>query len=237
VKKLSISIILITALFFLNLAIKEELPYIEAKEKNKDIRKDYVSDQKQERDREINFTALQAINPDIIGWIFVPGTAIDYPILQNSLYDSYYLTHDFTGGWSELGAIFIQKSENAAFEGQHTIIYGHNLVDDQMFGSLSIYANQNIRDAQPYIYIYLPEKTIQYEIYSAYECLDGTETYQMTYADENEFQKWISFTTKNSNYTVMDPRGKDYVLTLSTCTDSGSYRFVVHSIINQIIKK
>lgn len=245
-KKTIAALLLLLAALFLALYIKDAWPYFNMKHKNNELKKEYLyedgrEDTKdnnvEEQTRQIDFAGLQALNPDIVAWITVPGTPIDYPILKENSNDFYYLTHDFTGAYSPLGSVFLQKETDPQFMDQHTILYAHNLVDDQMFGSLSVYAAEEIRDAQPYIFIYLPEKTLCYEIYSAYECLDGSETYQTTYGDPLAFQKWIDFTIEESNYNIFVPDSeeskKKRILTLSTCTDSGANRFVVHGVQKQ----
>lgn len=244
-RKVVVFVLLLVSVIFLGLAVKEELPYIQAQHKNGEIRNlysDIPDDSKDLSDaeevegyenREIDFTALQTINPDIIGWIYVPDTPIDYPILQNP-YDNYYLSHDAEGSYSEIGSVFMQAAGSRSFTAEHNILYAHNLIDDQMFGALPVYANQGVRDSQPYIYVYLPNRTLQCEIYSAYECADGSETYRITYADSGDFAEWINMTVSASNYTSITPKQTDKILTLSTCADMGSTRFVVHSIINEM---
>lgn len=237
-RKLLIAAVLLSAFTFLCLSVREVVPYAWAARKNKEAVQKYAPAEKPtpegEAGRKIDFAALQKVNPDIVGWIWIPGTPIDYPVLHNPTVN-YYLSHDYTGARSELGAIFQQAGEDPSFTARHTILYGHNLVDNQMFGALSKYASQAARDAQPYVYVYLPDKTLRCEIYSAYECADGTETYQLTYGSWEAFGQWLDFTVSSSAYpSATLPDKGDRILTLSTCTDKGDKRFVVHSIIKKV---
>lgn len=234
---IKIAILVILGVIFIGAAIKEQYPYVKAAQENKRIRAEYADgDDKEEGDakhgKDINFAGLQGMNPDIVGWIEIPGTPIDYPILKNP-YDNYYLTHSPSGAYSELGSIFMQASADAGFNGKHTILYGHNLADGQMFGSLDVYAAKDARDAQPYIYIYLPGERLRGTVYSAYICQDQSEAYQLTYKDMDAYLNWLDMTVVDSNYTSVHPKGTDKVLTLSTCTDTGADRFVIHSILEE----
>lgn len=236
-RKLWIGAILLLALAFLGLSAREAVPYARAARKNRAALQKYAppppgaSGKKAAKDgggRQIDFAALEKVNPDIEGWLWIPGTPIDYPILRSPSMN-YYLSHDYTGAKSELGSIFQQAGADPSFAARHTILYGHNLVDNQMFGALSKYASQAARDGQPYVYVYLPGRTLDFEIYSAYECADGTKTYQLTFGSGKAFGQWLDFTRSSSLYPVaMAPGEGDGILTLSTCTDQGDKRFVVH---------
>ena len=172
-KKAGAALVLV-AVIFLGLAVKEEWPYQMEQERQEGMREKLTGSpggqQDGEKDpcleRKIDFGGLKDVNPDIVGWIYVPGTQIDYPFLKNP-YDIFYLTHDYTGADSVLGSIFMLSAADPSFEAGHTVLYGHNMVDGQMFGTLSVYADKGARDAQPYLYIYQPEQVLRCTVYSA----------------------------------------------------------------------
>lgn len=247
-KRVVIAIILVSAFLFFWMAYQEQKPDMEEKKKVEQLR-DILEKQEPEditenhpidhpEDRVIDFGVLKQINPDIVGWIYIPETAVDYPILKNP-YDNYYLNHDFTGNDSLLGAIFMQKAETADFSAQHTVLYGHNLIDKQMFGSLSMYASQQFRDSQPYIYIYQPDQTLRCTVYAAYTCEADSAAYQLDFQDMPEFESWVMKSVSESYYTtsIQTPNPETRILTLSTCTDTGDARFVLHSTIERVQKK
>jgi len=80
----------------------------------------------------VDFAALQAINPDIVGWLTIDGTNIDYPIARHSDND-YYLHHLFTGEWNSSGCLFMDCRNEPDFSDRHTIIYGHHMDNGTMF--------------------------------------------------------------------------------------------------------
>lgn len=88
----------------------------------------------------INLTAMQAQYPDIQGWITIPGTNVDYPVLQSGEDEpEYYLKRSYTGEWDANGSLFLQWNCKVS-ESQNLIIYGHNMNSGAMFGNLDKFA-------------------------------------------------------------------------------------------------
>ena len=114
----------------------------------------------------INFQALQEENPDIYGWIRIEGTAIDYPILQSSPEDpDYYEHHTVEGKEGYPGAIFTESDLNQnPFEDAVTVLYGHRMKDDTMFGSLDLWQEEEYREAHSRIQVYTETHTYTYTI-------------------------------------------------------------------------
>lgn len=230
-------ILLMLALLFLGFAVWEELPYLQNQRKMDNLREKHTEEEPDQQDphieRKIDFEELKQINEDIVGWIYIPETPIDYPIVQNN-YDDEYLSKDYTGTYSIVGSIFMRTSVKADFTGQHTILYGHNLVDNQMFGWLSEYASSDVKKSHPSIYIYLSDKKVlRGDVYSAYECADRTDTYRTQFNSVKEFRQWKEMVATLGNVPNQGIDARQ-ILTLSTCTDRGDARFVVHSALQRI---
>lgn len=222
------------------LAVLEEKPYRESEKRMDAVREKYVKEVCEEKksDREdvylkraIDFEGFRRQNEDVIGWIYIPGTPVDYPILRNP-YDNYYLNHDFHGQPSAAGAIFVQAQTPEAFVSRHTIVYGHHLKDGQMFGWLPQYRMPEVRAEHPKIYLYVPNRAFAVTVYSVYECPDMSETYRVSYLD-GQFREWIEMTKKERMYEISAVPGEgDRIVTLSTCAaQGGNRRFVVHGIL------
>ena len=107
----------------------------------------------------VDFKALKKINPDIVAWIRIPDTSIDYPVVQGND-DSYYLTHTFKKTEHVAGAIFLDSDNYADFSDDKNIIYGHNMKDGSMFGDLKKYKDPKFAGEHPYIEIYRHGKWI-----------------------------------------------------------------------------
>ena len=108
----------------------------------------------------IDFQALQQQNPEVYAWIQIPQTAVDYPILQSSTDNSYYLNHTINGEEKKEGAIFTENYNTKTFEDPNTIIYGHDMKNGSMFQSIHQYMDRSFFDANRDITIYMPEKIL-----------------------------------------------------------------------------
>ena len=188
--------------------------------------------------RNLDFEGLQQINPEIVGWIYVPGTQIDYPICCGSDND-YYLTHSFRRSRNALGAIFVPAETSESLTDAHTILYGHNMRSGKMFGELSNYADQGFRDRYPYVYIYTPDHSYTCTVYAAYRTRYDSAVYTIGYETGTEvFREWIHDTVGNAAYDCgIAPTGQEQIFTLSTCVDSGSAkdRLVVQCVVTDHI--
>ena len=188
--------------------------------------------------RNIDFAGLQQINPEIVGWIYVPGTQIDYPICLGSDND-YYLTHSFRRSQNALGAIFAPAETSDDLGDAHTILYGHNMRSGKMFGELSNYESSEFRDRYPYVYIYTPDQSYTCTVYAAYRTRYDSAVYTIGYETGTEvFREWINDTVEHAAYDCgIAPTGQEQIFTLSTCVDSGlaKDRLVVQCVVTDHI--
>ena len=97
---------------------------------------------------QIDFAGLQAVNPDVIAWIDIPGLSVSYPVVQRND-NAYYLHHLITGEYNSSGSIFADCHNQPDFTDQNTIIYGHNMKNGSMFGTLSHYQDQALWEENP----------------------------------------------------------------------------------------
>lgn len=177
----------------------------------------------------IDLTTLKGINPDTVGWIEIPGTALSYPLVHTSD-NIYYLTHTFRGKENKSGAIFIETLNRTDFSDLHTIIYGHNMKDGSMFASLKNYQKESYYTANPYIYIDMADGAHCYQIFSCHEAEVTDITYTIGYGADDVYADFLNSIKGASLYdTGVEVGTGDSVITLSTCTKSGSDRFVVHA--------
>ena len=116
----------------------------------------------------IDFQTLQNMNPDIYAWIKVPGTVIDYPIVQSGTDNSYYLNHSVEHDENKAGAIFTEDYNTKTFEDPNTVIYGHGMANGSMFDGLHQYMDRDFFDQNKEVIIYMPDKILHYQIFAAY---------------------------------------------------------------------
>lgn len=114
----------------------------------------------------IDFEALQAQNPDIVAWIQIPGTQINYPIVQ-AKDNSYYLHRDVERKKSSSGAIFLDYADHSDFSSLHNVIYGHHMKNGSMFKDISRYKDQAYLDRHAEILLYTPKRTIHLKALAA----------------------------------------------------------------------
>lgn len=142
--------------------------------------------------RKIDFAAVQAVNPDVYAWIWIPGTNVDYPILRSETEeDDFYLNHTIER-WAGLpGSIYTEKYNAADFSSPVTVVYGHNMKDGSMFANLHNYEDQGFFESNPYVYIYLPGRPLKYRIFAAVAFDDRYILGDFDFADPNEFQRYL----------------------------------------------
>lgn len=183
--------------------------------------------------KEIDFSGMQAVNEDVIGWIQIYDTVVDYPVLDADD-NKYYLNHTYDRQWSSYGSIFLEPRNNPDWSDQHIVVYGHNMVNESMFGSLLDYKKQEYFEQNPEILICLPDRDLTYQIFSAYTAHVDSPTYFMTFEEDGQSQQMIDHMRENSLIqTDVTPEADDQILTLSTCTPEGAkyYRFVVNAVL------
>lgn len=104
------------------------------------------SEYKPTAENKVSFDELRAVNPEVIGWITLDGTNVDYPIVQSADNEKYVNT-DVFGKFSLTGAIFLDMRNSADFSDTLSIIYGHDMEGNKMFGGLSLYEESSYFDA------------------------------------------------------------------------------------------
>ena len=178
-----------------------------------------------------DIAALRAVNSEVLGWITIPGTAVNYPILRGTDND-YYLDHNWKKERSSVGAIFMDCRSSGEFAAENTLIYGHNMKNGSMFGCLKHYATEGYWEAHPAVYIVDDTGVRQFDIYAVYEAGVETATYKRTFEDDTEKEAFLNHGLRKSVVnTGVVPAAEDSVITLSTCTGSGyATRWVVQAV-------
>ena len=110
-------------------------------------------------DLKVDWDGLRAINPDIVAWVYVPGTPINYPVVQGSDNQEYlHKAFDGSTGWlASAGTIFLDDSNTSDLSDQNNALYGHHMNDGSMFASLADFENQDTFDSHRDIYVLTPQ--------------------------------------------------------------------------------
>lgn len=184
------------------------------------------------------FSALKETNSDVIGWITVPDTLIDYPIVHTDNND-YYLDHSFTGSKLASGTIFADCHNTNNFSDYNTVVYGHNMASGSMFANLAKFKGSGFFSRTPYVYVQTESGIYVYRVFSVYETNKYDPYIRTSFTSTNDFLEWVkSRQSKSLRKVSYKFDGDEKIITLSTCTngfgDDG--RLVVHAVLHEIRK-
>lgn len=188
----------------------------------------------------IDFETLQNQNPDIYAWIQIPGTAVDYPIVQSPDDNRYYLNHTVSGEQKAEGAIFTEDYNTKTFRDPNTVIYGHDMKNGSMFQSIHKYMDRSFFDTNRDITIYLPDKILHYKIFAAYLYDNRHLLLSFDFWDKEQYEEYLQeiFSMRNMNAfvdTEMEVTAEDNIITLSTCyAGISSQRYLVQAVLESI---
>ena len=175
-----------------------------------------------------DWNTLLADYPDIVGWIYLPGTNIDYPVAK---YDdnSYYLNRQLDGSYNSGGTLFVECLNQSDFSDDNTMIYGHHMNDGSMFAKLIDYSYQDYYNEHPVMYLNTPTMNYRVELFAGFVTSASSDVYTITLGDDDSWNAYIESAVSQSKFeSAADVKAGDRILTLSTCTyEYDDARFVV----------
>ena len=179
----------------------------------------------------VDFASLKGMNSDIVGWIYVPDTNINYPVVQADD-NSYYLNRMFTKQWNGAGSIFADYRNAPDFSDVHSIIYGHRMKNHTMFYDLNLYVEQSFYDQHTVGYLLTPEGTYLVEFFAGYVSNTESDAWELN-LNMGNFDTWVKNAQQRSAFTSpVQPQQGDRVLTMSTCSTAfDNARFVLHGVL------
>ena len=189
---------------------------------------DDISDDRPENP--VDFASLKAENEDVYAWLYVPDTAVNFPVLQNAFADNFYLVHDMYCNESAVGAIYSQAVNSRDFTDSVTLLYGHTFelwqedLKDEAFGTLHNFEDADFFANHENFYIYLPGMMLTYKIVSAYEYDNRHIMNSFDFSDQGVLQEYFDYVVnpdsmvKNVREGVTLTAGVDRIVQLSTCT-------------------
>ena len=191
-------------------------------------------DETKEDDEEkyvVDFEKLKEKNSDIVAWLKVKGTNIETTVVKSTNND-YYLTHNFNKEYNSAGWIFADYKNKVDGTDKNLVIYGHNMRDDSMFGSLKWVINEDWynNEDNKYITLITENETQVYEVFSVYQTEKEDYYIQTNFNTEKEFNTFAQTIKKRSKKDFnVDVNKEDNILTLSTCANNNKYRVVLHA--------
>lgn len=180
----------------------------------------------------LNHAHLKSVNEDFKGWLYYEPLELSYPVVRGDDND-YYTHYTFEKEKNNSGAIFMDFLNKPDFSDYNTIIYGHNMRNGTMFGSLKkLLSDEEMLEENPYFYVFTEDKSYMYEIFAVYITRADSQTYDLI--DDVEAQEeYLAYIEKTATWlSDKEVTGEDRVVTLSTCHGLHSNnRTVVHGVL------
>jgi len=184
-------------------------------------------------ERDINFQELSEYNPDIMGWIEIPGTLVDYPVVT-TFDNEFYLDHDFFGNRDRRGTIFADIRNNPDWNDPLVVLYGHYTRDGSRLTTIRNFRRDWFLNRHDRIIIYTPDGQLEFRVFAVFvrddEHLIGTRDFRnpavmRAYLDEMQ--------DVSERYHIIDLSEvdeTDSILALSLCYDNRTKRLIVHAV-------
>lgn len=187
----------------------------------------------------IDFDTLTAKYPDVYAWIQIPGTRVDYPIVQREGDNGYYLNHAIDGKQKSEGAIYTEDYNGKDFEDANTIIYGHNMKNGSMFKGLHRYKDKKYFSEHSELFIYQKGRVLRYKIFAAYVYDSRHLMLSFDFEDDNVFRAYLDsvLTRKDMSSNIdssLELTPEDRIITLSTCNNNKAQRYLVQAVLLSI---
>jgi sortase B len=186
----------------------------------------------------VDWDALRAINPDTVAWVYMPGTSINYPVVQGED-NEYYLTHDFEGepGWlASYGAIFMDWRNNPDWSDAAYFFYGHHMNDGSMFASIAQLADQAYFDECRTVYLYTPDGDFTLKSFSLVHCDADDPLVQISFSSDEDKAAYLQDKIDRSVVHVDDlPSLSDMnkIFAFATCDNESVGRYVLYTYVEE----
>ncbi len=170
----------------------------------------------------IDFAKLKKTNEDIYAWLSIPGTRVDYPIVQHPTDDVYYLDHTIEGKKGYPGSIYTEGLNAKDFSDYNTVVYGHNMKDGTMFKDLHKFEKETFFQKHDTIHVYTETEHKVYKIFAAVMFDDRHLLYSFNYDNEEGCEAFIqsiyeSHSMRNQFREDVVVDENSHIITLSTC--------------------
>ena len=181
---------------------------------------------------QVDFESLREINPDVVGWIYIEGTAVNYPVVQGAD-NSYYLDRLVDGTKNKAGSIFMDYRNSPDLSDRNTVLYGHHLQSGAMFHDIILYKDQSFYKEHPTALLLTPEKNYRIELVAGYVTDMNSDAWKMEFESDVEFALWLEQGIIRSTFrSTTRPTARDRVITFSTCTyEYNDARYVLVGVI------
>ena len=169
----------------------------------------------------VDWEYWQSVNPAVIGWITIPGTGVDSPIVQAPAHDrQYYLDHDVYGKWNWMGCVYLDAGcEADGLDSQNSVLFGHNTgINRALFADLEYYTDPQFALAHKTILVQTPTAKKRLEV-RCVAVIDGWDTLKRTnFLSRHDFMSWYTQCYETSSVRLLEPTYTENLFTLCTCS-------------------
>lgn len=190
-----------------------------------------IENEEETKKYNIDFSSLKKKNADTIAYIKVNNTKIDYVVVKGKDND-YYLHHSFNKKWNVAGWVFADYHNKFDESDKNIVIYGHNMKDGSMFGTLKTILNKKwYKNKDNYIVTLVTEQgEYNYQVFSTYSIKSEDYYINTKFKDYKDFDSFVKKIKSRSIYNYkVDVSGEDKILTLSSCIGTKGNRVVLHA--------
>lgn len=190
----------------------------------------------------VDWDALKAVNPDTVGWVYVPNSRINYPIVQGQDND-HYLTYDFDGdqGWlAEYGSVFLDARNKGDWSDQLSFVYGHHMNDGSMFADIAGFDDQARFDECRTVYLLTPQGNYRLRSFSLVHCSAYDPIVETSFESAEAMTAYIQDKMDRSEVAVSDaPKASEIkkAFAFATCDNNSSGRYVLFCYIEDTSAK
>lgn len=180
----------------------------------------------------IDWASLAQINPDVVGWVQMPGTPIDYPVAHSHDNDE-YLYKNFTGEYANglqptYGTPFLMAQNSVGFEDAVNIIQAHNMSNGSMFAAIPKLLDADAFNENRTVYVFTPRRNYRCETVAVVTCGANDELVRTDFAERADFASYMEGAVSRSavapDFLTLEPSEVGKAFVLSTCTDGGGQR-------------
>lgn len=180
----------------------------------------------------VDWDALRAVNPDTVGWVYVPNSRINYPIVQGQD-NEHYLTYDFDGdqGWlAEYGSVFLDARNKGDWSDQLSFVYGHHMNDGSMFADIAGFSDRARFDECRTVYLLTPQGNYRLRSFSLVHCSAYDPIVETTFESAEAMASYVQDKMDRSEVAVPDaPKASEIkkAFAFATCDSNSSGRYVL----------
>lgn len=180
----------------------------------------------EDNSRKIDFDSLLAQNSDLVGWIVLDDTTIDYYVMQSDNNNSFYLSHGFDKQYLTSGSVLVDYRNNRGWGDAYNLVYGHNMNGNMMFGVLNQFHEKEYFDSHRTGKLYTPNGNYSLEVVAEMVADKNNQDIYNVMSYRNNLPAVLDYIGKNANQK-RDLSGTEKIIALSTCKGSAGSRQVV----------